>query len=144
MSNQREILIPDIGDFTSVEVIDILVKPGDKVKQEDPLITLESDKATMDIPSPVAGIIKAVKVKPGDDVTEGTAILLLEETGLHLVRSPCLYPGRPASFLRVGDGHNDFCGEGLDQGIAHKKGISPLMPVSSLEVMLLAALDPES
>lgn len=80
MSKQREILIPDIGDFESVEVIDILVKPGDKVKPEDPLITLESDKATMDIPSPAAGIITAVKVKPGDDVAEGTAIFLLEET----------------------------------------------------------------
>ena len=80
MSNQREILIPDIGGFESVEIIDILVKPDDKVKQEDPLITLESDKATMDIPSPAAGIIKEIKLKPGDNVTEGTVILLLEET----------------------------------------------------------------
>ncbi len=79
MSKEIEILIPDIGDFETVEVIDILVKPGDRIKPEDPLISLESDKATLDIPSPTHGIVKAVKVNTGDAVSEGTAILDVEE-----------------------------------------------------------------
>ncbi|MFN3884859.1 MAG: dihydrolipoyllysine-residue acetyltransferase [Rhodocyclaceae bacterium] len=73
-----EIKVPDIGDFHDVPVIEIHVKPGDAVKAEDALITLESDKATMDVPSPAAGIVKEVKVKLGDKVSEGTAIAVLE------------------------------------------------------------------
>ena len=72
--------MPDIGDIKDVEVIDILVKPGDQVKIEDPLLTLESDKATMDIPSPAAGVIREIKVGIGDKVAEGTFILVREET----------------------------------------------------------------
>ena len=63
-----EILIPDIGNFDSVDVIEILVKPGDKVNKDDPLITLESDKASMDIPATESGIIKEIKVSVGDKV----------------------------------------------------------------------------
>ena len=73
-----EVLVPDIGDFDSVDVIDVLVKPGDEVKAEDPLITLESDKATMDIPAPRAGRIGQISVKVGDKIAEGGRILLLE------------------------------------------------------------------
>ncbi|MFN4148810.1 MAG: dihydrolipoyllysine-residue acetyltransferase [Rhodocyclaceae bacterium] len=73
-----EVKVPDIGDFHDVPVIEIHVKPGDAVKAEDALITLESDKATMDVPSPTAGIVKEVKVKLGDKVSEGTAIVVLE------------------------------------------------------------------
>src|SRR5437773_4273589 len=73
-----EVKVPDIGDFTDVPVIDVFVKPGDTVKPEDPLITLESDKATMDVPSPNAGVIKDVKLKVGDKVSEGSVILTLE------------------------------------------------------------------
>ena len=75
-----EVLVPDIGDFDSVDVIDVLVKPGDEVKAEDPLITLESDKATMDIPAPRAGRIGQISVKVGDKIAEGGRILLLELT----------------------------------------------------------------
>ena len=78
MSKLIEIKIPDIGDFKQIPVIEILVKPGDSVNREDSLITLESDKATMDIPSPAAGVVKALRVKVGDKVSEGTAILTLE------------------------------------------------------------------
>ena len=78
MANTIEIKIPDIGDFKQIPVIEILVKPGDSVNREDSLITLESDKATMDIPSPAAGVVKALRVKIGDKVSEGTAILTLE------------------------------------------------------------------
>src|SRR5437868_8192393 len=73
-----EVKVPDIGDFTDVPVIDVFVKAGDAVKAEDPLVTLESDKATMDVPSPSAGVIKDVKLKVGDKVSEGSVILVLE------------------------------------------------------------------
>ena len=71
MSNEQDILLPDIGDFDNVEIIEIHVKSGDKVEPEDPILTLESDKATMDIPSPFAGTIKKIGVKIGDAVSEG-------------------------------------------------------------------------
>jgi dihydrolipoamide dehydrogenase len=73
-----EIKVPDIGDFKDVPVIEVLVRPGDSVKPEDPLLTLESDKATMEVPSPAAGTVKEVRVKVGDKVSEGTLVLLLE------------------------------------------------------------------
>src|SRR3989338_5464420 len=78
MSNLVEVKIPDIGDFKEVAVIDVLVKPGDRLKAEDSIITLESDKATIDVPSPSAGTVKDVKVKVGDMVSQGTVVLLLE------------------------------------------------------------------
>jgi dihydrolipoamide dehydrogenase len=74
----REVKVPDIGDFKDVPIIQVFVKPGDAVKREDPLISLESDKATMDVPSPVAGTVKGVQVKVGDRVSEGRVILVLE------------------------------------------------------------------
>ncbi len=66
--------VPDIGDFTDVPVIEVLVKPGDTVKEEQPLIALESDKATMEVPSPAAGTITELLVKVGDTVSQGTPI----------------------------------------------------------------------
>jgi pyruvate dehydrogenase E2 component (dihydrolipoamide acetyltransferase) len=72
-----EVKVPDIGDFMDVPIIDIHVKVGDPVNAEDPLITLESDKATMDVPAPSAGTIRQVLVKVGDRVNEGTPIVLL-------------------------------------------------------------------
>src|SRR3954468_22445523 len=76
----NEVKVPDIGDFKSVEVIEILVKPGDTVAKEQSLITLESDKATMEIPSPDAGTVQSIKVKVGDKVSQGAPILLLESS----------------------------------------------------------------
>jgi len=78
MSEAIEVKVPDIGDFKDIPVIDILVKPGDAVEKEQSLITLESDKATMDVPSPAAGTVKEIKVKQGDPVSEGTLIVVLE------------------------------------------------------------------
>ena len=78
MGSLRDVLVPDIGDFKNIPVIEVLVKPGDSVKAEDSLITLESDKATMEVPAPFAGVVKEVKIKPGDKVSEGAAILSLE------------------------------------------------------------------
>src|SRR6476660_8089421 len=74
----NEVKVPDIGDFKNVEVIEVLVKPGDKVAKEQSLVTLESDKATMEIPSPGAGVVKELRVKVGDKVSQGSAILLLD------------------------------------------------------------------
>jgi len=78
MATTREISVPDIGDFKDVDVIEILVKPGDVVQPEQSLITVESDKATMEIPSPAAGVVKELRVKAGDKVSKGSLILLLD------------------------------------------------------------------
>ena len=78
MSQTQEVKVPDIGDFKNVEVIEVLVKPGDAISREQSLITLESDKATMEIPSPDAGVVKELRLKVGDKVSQGSPILLLE------------------------------------------------------------------
>ena len=79
MANLVEVKVPDIGDFTDIPVIEILVKPGDTIKKEDSLISLESDKATMEVPSTHAGVVKELKVKLGDKVSMGSVVLVLEE-----------------------------------------------------------------
>ena len=81
MSTIKEIKVPDIGDFSDVEIIEILVKPGDSLKAEDPVMTLESDKATMDVPCPEDGQVAELLVKVGDRVAEGTSILKLQAAG---------------------------------------------------------------
>src|SRR5689334_7764393 len=77
----QEIRVPDIGDFTDVPIIEIHVSPGDTVAPEDPLLTLESDKATLDVPSPVAGTVTALAVAVGDTVSEGTVIGTVDVAG---------------------------------------------------------------
>ncbi len=72
-----EVTVPDIGDFQNVDVIDVLVKPGDRVVKEDPLVTLETDKATLDIPSPEAGEVVSLALAAGATVSEGDPILVL-------------------------------------------------------------------
>jgi pyruvate dehydrogenase E2 component (dihydrolipoamide acetyltransferase) len=81
MTGLIDIKVPDIGDFKDVPVIEIFVKPGDRVKAEDPLVALESDKATMEVPSPREGVVKAVVVKVGDKVSEGTVVVQFEDAG---------------------------------------------------------------
>ena len=81
MSGLIDIKVPDIGDFKDVPVIEVFVKPGDKVKAEDPLVSLESDKATMEVPSPRDGVVKSVVVKVGDKVSEGTVVVQFEGAG---------------------------------------------------------------
>jgi dihydrolipoamide dehydrogenase len=78
MSNLVEIKVPDIGDFKDVPVIDVFIKPGDTIAVEDALVTLESDKATMDVPATAGGVVKEVKVKLGDKVSEGTIVAVVE------------------------------------------------------------------
>jgi len=81
MAEIKNVLVPDIGNYKDVPVIEIAVKVGDVVKAEDTLLTLETDKATMDVPAPFDGVVKAVKIKVGDKVTEGVLIVTLEASG---------------------------------------------------------------
>ena len=83
-----EVKVPDIGDFKEVEVIELMVKPGDTIKVDQSLVTVESDKASMEIPSSHAGVVKEVKVKVGDKVAEGSLVLLLEEAGAAAAPAP--------------------------------------------------------
>jgi len=78
MSAAKEVKVPDIGDFEGVEVIEVHIKPGDQINQEDPLLTLESDKASMEVPAPFAGKVAEVKVKAGDRVSEGDVVAMVE------------------------------------------------------------------
>ena len=81
MAGTEQVLVPDIGDFDDVPVIEVLVAVGDTVNAEDPLVVLESDKATMEVPSPSAGKVAAIEVAVGDKVKEGSPILSLEVSG---------------------------------------------------------------
>ena len=84
----REVLLPDIGDFRDVEVIEVLVSPGDQINEEDALITLESDKATMEVPAPVSGTIEEIKVRMGDKISEGSLIAVIKEGDMMMPELP--------------------------------------------------------
>ena len=97
MANTIEIKVPDIGGHDGVPVIEVLVKVGDKVEKEQSLITLESDKATMEIPSSAAGVIKELKLKVGDEVSEGAVIAVLEAADAAAAPAPATAPAVPAA-----------------------------------------------
>src|SRR3989338_8936312 len=78
MAEIINVLVPDIGNFKDVSIIEVLAKAGDRIEAEEALVTLETDKATIDVPSPFAGVVKEVKVKVGDKVSQGSVILLME------------------------------------------------------------------
>ena len=88
MSQAIDIKVPDIGDFSDIPVIEVFVKVGDAVKAEDPLLSLESDKATMDVPAPRGGVVKAIAVKVGDKVSEGSVIMQFEGEGASAAPAP--------------------------------------------------------
>ncbi|MFM1806287.1 MAG: dihydrolipoyllysine-residue acetyltransferase [Pseudomonadota bacterium] len=90
MTQVIEIKVPDIGDYKDVPVIEIHVKPGDRVEKEQSLVTLESDKATMDVPSSESGVVKEVKVKLGDNISEGTIVVLLESVDVAASQAPAV------------------------------------------------------
>jgi|HigsolmetaAR202D_1030399.scaffolds.fasta_scaffold00036_8 pyruvate dehydrogenase E2 component (dihydrolipoamide acetyltransferase) len=92
-----KITVPDLGDFHDVEVIDVMVKPGDKIDVDTPLITLETEKATMDVPATAAGVVKEVVVKKGDRVSKGSVILEVEEGGVQSAAAEAPAPQSPAS-----------------------------------------------
>src|SRR5256885_14567352 len=91
-----EVRVPDIGDFKDVPVIEIMVKAGDTVKAEDALVTLESDKATMDVPAPLSGKVQEIRIKVGDKVSEGTLIMTLA-TDSAAAAAPAATPAPPAA-----------------------------------------------
>ncbi len=95
MAEIKQVLVPDIGNFKDVAIIEVMVKPGDTVRAEDALITLETDKATMDVPSPFGGVVKEVKVKVGDTVSEGSLIALVEAS--EAAASPTKASAAPAA-----------------------------------------------
>jgi dihydrolipoamide dehydrogenase len=98
-----EVKVPDIGDFKEVEVIEVLVKAGDSVTKEQSLVTLESDKATMEIPSPGAGVVKELKLKMGDKVSQGSVILVLDSAEKPKAEEPAKKPtplAAPSSLVR--------------------------------------------
>ena len=108
MNNVIEVRVPDIGDFKDVPVIEVLVKAGDTVAKEDPLITLESDKATMEIPAPQAGEVKELKIKIGDKVSQGSLILTLHtaasapaESPKSVQAAPAVAAGKPAADIHA-------------------------------------------
>ncbi len=110
----QEVLVPDIGSFKDVEIIEVLVSVGDTIAVEDSLITIESDKSSMEIPSPVAGVIKELKVKVGDRVSEGSLVVMMEVAGETPHPNPS--PSR---------------GEGLQEVPAPKPVVAPVAPVLS-------------
>jgi pyruvate dehydrogenase E2 component (dihydrolipoamide acetyltransferase) len=96
MGSATDVKVPDIGDFKDVPVIEVLVKPGDTVKAEDSLVTLESDKATLDVPSPLAGVVKEVNVNVGDKVSEGSVIMVFEADGAAPTAAAPAEPAKPS------------------------------------------------
>jgi pyruvate dehydrogenase E2 component (dihydrolipoamide acetyltransferase) len=107
MTEVREVVVPDIGDFSDVPIIEVLVSPGDEVAVEDPLVTLESDKATMDVPAPVAGKVAELKVSVGDTVSEGSPLLTLsvDSNGAQPSGQPAATPTAPATEAGAGQAH---------------------------------------
>jgi dihydrolipoamide dehydrogenase len=96
MPQDTEVKVPDIGDFEDVEIIEVAVAPGDRVEVEQALITLESDKATMDVPSPAAGVVKSMAVSVGDRVSQGSPILTLETSGESATAGSAAAPSQAA------------------------------------------------
>ena len=97
MTNLIEVKVPDIGDFDEVDVIEVMVSVGDRIEEEQSLITVESDKASMEIPSSTAGIVKSLKINVGDKVTEGTVVLVVEAEGASAGAAPAESQAAPAA-----------------------------------------------
>ncbi|SFV09825.1 pyruvate dehydrogenase E2 component (dihydrolipoamide acetyltransferase) [Methylobacterium sp. 174MFSha1.1] len=95
MSASLPVALPDIGDFKDVPVVEILVKPGDRIAVDDLLISIESDKATMEVPSPVAGVVAEILVAPGTRVSQGTPILMVDTSGEAATPAPAAAPSAP-------------------------------------------------
>ena len=120
----KEVLVPDIGDFKEIAVIEVLVKPGDAVAKEQSLVTLESDKATMEIPSPDAGVVRELKLKVGDKVSEGALILLLDEAGA----APAAREAPPAPVSARAAAETAPAARDLPVAVAAHPGPVPLEP----------------
>lgn len=143
----QEICVPDIGDVDEVEVIEVLVNAGDTVAVDDALITLESDKASMDVPAPAAGVVKEMKVQVGDKVSEGTLILLLEgtaaatsEVGSKATPAPAL-ASPPAATPTAAPGTPSAVGSG--QGIYASPGVRREARLQGVDLTQVPATGPK-
>ncbi|MFB0167735.1 biotin/lipoyl-containing protein, partial [Xanthomonas euvesicatoria] len=98
MAEIKEALVPDIGDYSDVPVIEVLVSVGDTVSKDQSLVTLESDKATMEVPSSVAGVVKELKVKVGDSLSQGALVALIEvaDAGAETAKPAAAAPAKAA------------------------------------------------
>ena len=96
MAELKEARVPDIGGHSDVPVIELLVKPGDTVAKDQGLVTLESDKATMEVPSPFAGVVKELKLKLGDNVSEGALVAIIEAAEAAAAKPAAAEPPKPA------------------------------------------------
>ena len=130
MSKIIAINVPDIGNFKDIPVIEILVKVGDTVTAEQSLVTLETDKATMDVPAPVAGVVKELKVKVGDTVSEGSVILMLENEGQD-------QGSRIKDQVKTGPELVEVAGAGA--GVAQSSILDPRSSFLHAEVLVLGA-----
>ena len=102
MSSTIDVAVPDLGDFHDIPVIEVLVKPGDRVKKDDPLVTLESEKASMEVPSSAPGVVKDVKIAVGDKVSQGTVIVSLEsDTETKPAAAPTAPPAPTGSLVEL-------------------------------------------
>ncbi len=122
MGELKTVLIPDIGDFSDVPVIEVFVQEGSSVNTEDPLIALESDKATIDIPAPFSGLVRAIKVKAGDRVSEGSPIVIIEVADATGSAGADSVSGKPGNAIEGAEGAEDVAAavpEKTPQAIAH-------------------------
>ena len=134
MAEVKQVLVPDIGDFKNIPIVELLVKPGDEIKKEEALISLESDKATIEIPSPFSGVVKEVNVREGDRVSEGAIILEIEINQTdNLVKAspPSKKTSSPAAPIEIITNS--------DQAISSQPEIKPAIPMLSSETSLIMA-----
>ena len=109
MANIKKVLVPDIGDYKDVPVIEVMVKAGDTVKAEQSLLTLETDKATMDVPAPFDGVVQEVKVKVGDKVSQGVLLFLMESVGTEAqISAKAKIPPSPPASTSSGQASNKY------------------------------------
>jgi pyruvate dehydrogenase E2 component (dihydrolipoamide acetyltransferase) len=143
MASIKDVVVPDIGDFSDVPVIEVMVGPGDTVSAEDPLVTLESDKATMDVPAPFGGTVQELKVKAGDTVSEGSAILTLavdgdQATGDGAATAPALTT--PAAEAGAADTVDTAIQ--AEEGAEEKPAPQPVVPAATAEAPAQAQASP--
>jgi dihydrolipoamide dehydrogenase len=139
MATRVEVKVPDIGDFTGVPVIEILVKPGDAIKAEDALVTLESDKATMDVPSPVDGVVRELKVRIGDKVSEGSVILVADADAAPAGAAPMEKVKEPGHATAAGAPAADYGASGVYEAIdVRVPDIGDFKDVPVIEVLVKA------
>ena len=139
MSETKQVVVPDIGDFSDVDVIEVLVAPGDAVEVDDGLITLESDKASMEIPSPFSGTVQELMVAVGDKVSEGSAILALAvgaEAQVAADDSRPVVGGTGSSSAAPGDASGGYGGGRVDDVLV--PDIGDFSDVDIIEVLVSA------